>query len=221
MVAKRLAECSERCTPSSAGPPAADEALLLFVDEAEAFLGSRSLASDGGGGGEDRRNALNALLFQTGTQGAAFMMVLATNRAEDLDSAILDRIDDSLFFPFPGERERQLLVNEYYGQYILNRSAETKKGLLQTSLLGRIFGYQAVPPIIPSEDVTDKLLKDISLKLDGFSGREISKLLLSVQNSVYGSGNDEQMLTKQLLERVVTQKLAEHAQKVKMIRSKQ
>ncbi|CAM9222031.1 unnamed protein product, partial [Heterosigma akashiwo] len=58
-----------------------------------AFLGSRSLASDGGGGGggEDRRNALNALLFQTGTQGAAFMMVLATNRAEDLDSAILDR----------------------------------------------------------------------------------------------------------------------------------
>ena len=41
---------------------------------------------------EDTRNALNALLYQTGTASQTFMLVLATNRAEDLDDAILDRM---------------------------------------------------------------------------------------------------------------------------------
>jgi SpoVK/Ycf46/Vps4 family AAA+-type ATPase len=41
---------------------------------------------------EDTRNALNALLYQTGTASHNFMLVLATNRAEDLDDAVLDRM---------------------------------------------------------------------------------------------------------------------------------
>ena len=49
--------------------------LLLFVDEAEAFLAQRQ-----GGMSESSRNALNALLFQTGTQSHNFALVLATNR---------------------------------------------------------------------------------------------------------------------------------------------
>lgn len=52
--------------------------LLLFIDEAEAFLGKRSSA----GMSEDTRNALNALLYNTGSASRRLMMVLATNRAE-------------------------------------------------------------------------------------------------------------------------------------------
>lgn len=52
--------------------------LLLFIDEAEAFLGKRSSASMS----EDTRNALNALLYNTGSASHRLMMVLATNRAE-------------------------------------------------------------------------------------------------------------------------------------------
>ena len=52
--------------------------VLLFVDEAEAFLASRAKRQLS----EELRNALNALLYQTGTQSRAFMLVLATNRAE-------------------------------------------------------------------------------------------------------------------------------------------
>lgn len=57
--------------------------MLLFIDEAEAFVGSRR--SDAAGFGPSRE-ALNALLFHTGTASTKFMMVLATNRPEDLDS---------------------------------------------------------------------------------------------------------------------------------------
>jgi ATPase family AAA domain-containing protein 3A/B len=56
--------------------------LLIFIDESEAFLSSRS----GIGSDESHlRHALNALLYQTGTQSYNFMLVLATNRPEDLD----------------------------------------------------------------------------------------------------------------------------------------
>ena len=49
--------------------------LLLFIDEADAFLGRR-----GDEMSEGLRGALNALLFRTGDQSRDFMVVLATNR---------------------------------------------------------------------------------------------------------------------------------------------
>ena len=51
------------------------QGLLLFIDEADAFLGRR-----GGGMSEGMRGALNAILFRTGDQSRDFSVVLATNR---------------------------------------------------------------------------------------------------------------------------------------------
>ena len=48
------------------------------------------------------RSALNALLYRTGGQSTDVVLVLATNRPEDLDAAILDRMDETLEFPLPG-----------------------------------------------------------------------------------------------------------------------
>jgi len=48
---------------------------LLFIDEADAFLGRR-----GGSMSEGMRGALNAILFRTGDQSRDFSVVLATNR---------------------------------------------------------------------------------------------------------------------------------------------
>ena len=89
--------------------------MLLFIDEAEAFVGSRR--SDAAGFGPSRE-ALNALLYHTGTASTKFMMVLATNRPEDLDSAITDRIDDALEFGLPGSKERRRLVVVYFRKYV-------------------------------------------------------------------------------------------------------
>ena len=50
--------------------------VLLFIDEAEAFLANRSENVMS----ENAHNALNALLYNTGTERKDFMMVLATNR---------------------------------------------------------------------------------------------------------------------------------------------
>ena len=100
---------------------AASKGLLLFIDEADAFLGETSgcrppsqvrpaphpplstgLPPRTAGSrsrsamSENQRNALNALLFRTGEASKRFMLVLATNRPGDLDRAVADRVDESM-----------------------------------------------------------------------------------------------------------------------------
>jgi len=107
MVAKKMAECVGMdyalMSGGDVGPLGADgvtqihnlfrwakmskKGVLLFIDEAEAFLASRGKNSMS----ESAHNALNALLYNTGGERKDFMLVLATNRAEDLDAAVLDR----------------------------------------------------------------------------------------------------------------------------------
>ncbi len=41
---------------------------------------------------QDTRDALNSLLHETGSCSRDFMLVLATNRPEDFDEAVLDRM---------------------------------------------------------------------------------------------------------------------------------
>lgn len=84
--------------------------LLLFIDEADAFLSSRARQ----GMSEEQRNALNAVLARTGEASRDIMLVLATNRPEDLDSAVGDRVDEALHFELPGEQERVALLKKYF-----------------------------------------------------------------------------------------------------------
>ncbi|WCJ39815.1 AAA-type ATPase family protein [Euphorbia peplus] len=88
--------------------------LLLFIDEADAFLSERNSTHMS----EAQRSALNALLFRTGDQPRDIVLVLATNRPGNLDSAITDHIDEVIEFPIPGEEERFKLLNLYLHKYL-------------------------------------------------------------------------------------------------------
>ncbi|KAM3682761.1 hypothetical protein ACJW31_12G096300 [Castanea mollissima] len=88
--------------------------LLLFIDEADAFLCERNKTYMG----EAQRSELNALLFRTGDQSKDIVLALATNLPDDLDSAVADCIDEALEFPLPGEQERYKLLKLYLDKYI-------------------------------------------------------------------------------------------------------
>ncbi|VDD85632.1 unnamed protein product [Enterobius vermicularis] len=77
--------------------------LVLFIDEADAFLRKRATEQIG----EDMRATLNAFLYRTGEQSRKFMLVVASNQPEQFDWAVNDR---------PLERERILL--QYFKQFI-------------------------------------------------------------------------------------------------------
>ncbi|TKY67857.1 ATPase family AAA domain-containing protein 3 [Spatholobus suberectus] len=179
--------------------------LLLFIDEADAFLCERNKTYMS----EAQRSALNALLFRTGDQSKDIVLALATNRPGDLDSAVADRIDEVLEFPLPGEEERFKLLKLYLDKYIA-RAGSRKSGFVQNLFKGK-------PQQIEIKGLTDDIIKEAAAKTEGFSGREIAKLMASVQAAVYGSENC--VLDPILFREVVDYKVAEHQQRRKLAAS--
>jgi len=97
--------------------------LLLFVDEADAFLRKRSSEKIS----EDLRAALNAFLYRTSEQNPKFMLVLASNTPEQFDYAINDRLDEMVEFTLPGLEERERLLRLYFDKYVLQPAAAGAK----------------------------------------------------------------------------------------------
>lgn len=121
---------------------------------------------------ESQRSALNALLYRTGDQSRDIVMVLATNRPSDLDSAVLDRVDEALEFPLPGEEERLKLLKLYLEKYI------AQAGNFSRGWRSWLRGQQDK---IEIKGITEEVLREAAEKTEGFSGREIAKLMASVQ----------------------------------------
>jgi ATPase family AAA domain-containing protein 3A/B len=189
--------------------------LLLFVDEADAFLGRRSDSMS-----EGLRGALNATLYRTGDQSRDFMVVLATNRPGDLDDAVLDRMDEALEFGLPGEEQRRALVAQYLDRYIARAGKamdEGGGGSGGASLSERVRGFfsgrkgsadeiAVSPPDLLQRD--GPLVREAARLMTGFSAREIAKFAASVQAAVYG-GRAAQC-DEGLVKRVLEHKLEEH-----------
>lgn len=137
--------------------------LLLFIDEADAFLRTRSSAS---GATEEMRNALNAFLYRTGQPSTRFMLMMATNRPHEFDEAAADRVDDVIPFSLPGSEQRREMLELY-----VNR-------LIRTS---------AVPIKLPGDEPWDEFWSQAVNETDSFSGREMEKLVIGWQAAGYGN----------------------------------
>lgn len=154
---------------------------------------------------EAQRSALNALLFRTGDQSRDIVLVLATNRPRDLDSAITDRIDEVIEFPLPGEEERFKLLKLYLNKYISGEGEGSSKW-------GHSFKKK--PQNIAIKDLSDDVIQEAAKKTEGFSGREIAKLMAGVQAAVYG--RPDCVLDSELFKEIVDYKVAEHHQRIKL-----
>lgn len=131
--------------------------LLLFIDEADAFL--RRRASDAMS--EDLRNAFNAFLYRTGDLSKDFMIVYASNAPEQFDWAINDRIDEIVKFDLPTAEERERMLRMHLDTYISDD--------------------------IKLDGVGDQHLAEAVKATEGFSGREIEKLVVAWQAAAYAN----------------------------------
>ena len=184
--------------------------LLLFIDEADAFCAKRG----GNVASQETRSALNALLYRTGEMSRDVTLVMATNRPEDLDLAVLDRVDETMEFALPDEETRFRLVKQYFDKLIV-RGADPGDEQPSRTFLGGIMktlGFGKIPDRpVPVNGVTDEHLRGISGS--GFSEREISKLMASVQSAAHGS--DDGAATPEMLKTMTQFKIQEHANKTK------
>ncbi|XP_067826598.1 ATPase family AAA domain containing 3 [Heptranchias perlo] len=169
--------------------------LLLFVDEADAFLRKRATEKIS----EDLRATLNAFLYRTGEQSNKFMLVLASNQPEQFDWAINDRIDEIVNFGLPGLEERERLVRLYFDKYVLKPATEGKQRLKVAQ-----FDY-------------GKKCSELATVTEGMSGREISKLGVSWQAAAYAS--EDGILTEAMIDSRVTDAVRQHKQKMEWLKT--
>lgn len=141
---------------------------MLFIDEAEAFLKNRS--SEQGGISMDQRMMLSAFLEKTGTPSRKFILVLASNVPKEFDSALIDRIDDTVDFELPGLQERERLMQLYFGKYVLEPAASGSQRRFKVEQ----FDYL-------------KLCSKVAEMTEGFSGRKLQKLAVALQSEIYSS----------------------------------
>lgn len=160
--------------------------VMLFVDEADAFLRKRSTEKIS----EDQRNALNAFLYRTGEASSKVMLVYASNQPEQFDWAINDRIDDMVQFSLPSLAERQRMIAQYMDKYLL-KPTESKA--------------------ITISEIDETLLTKVAERSEGFSGREISKLAIAWQAAAYGTTDAH--LNGEMLLRVLDEQISSKRQK--------
>jgi ATPase family AAA domain-containing protein 3A/B len=174
-----------------------NKGVLLFVDEADAFLQKRGKVSMS----EDVRNALNAFLYRTGEQSDKFMLVFASNQPEQFDWAINDRIDEMVEFALPGTDERKAMLQLYLDKFIY----KSGQG-------GGMFGGGGTKiEVFGGDKISEEKINEIAIQTDGFSGREISKLAIAWQAACYGTANP--VLTDEILDTVLGHHLEQSAQK--------
>lgn len=171
--------------------------LLLFIDEAEAFLSERR----SGQVSEELHQVVDAFLNRTGEQSDRFMFVLSTNLPEQIDKAVEDRIDEEIEFEIPSLDERKRLVRLYFDKYVLQPASSGKRRGMKVEQ----FDYGAV---------CDK----VAGMIEGFSGRAISKLAVAWQADAFASAN--RTLTEEMLMKRVNKTIPRYMKRLERINPK-
>jgi len=144
--------------------------------------------------------------------------ILTYDRAEDLDSAVFDRCDESLLFPLPDEDCRYHLIRRYFDYYVQQMQSQSmsKKNYLFDSIQNNLMGKRPQKIIkIVDDDVMDaNQIRDTVNLTSGFSGREIGKLMIAMQGAIHSS--DAGCLTRLRCQQIIDAKVEEHNEKMRM-----
>lgn len=93
---------------------------IIFIDEAEGLCKNRDKLD------QDHLELQNTLLNRTGTPSKNVMLILATNRVADIDSAILNRMTYKIKIDVPGMEERAEIIDLYAKQFFLDYKERTE-----------------------------------------------------------------------------------------------
>jgi len=186
---------------------ASSNGLLVFIDEADAFLRRRTgdeLIS------ENLRNAINAFLYRTGTPSSKFLVVLATNAPQMLDEAVQDRIDQMVNFEKPSVKERVDLLYHYLVKYCeAPKLWKDKVNLWKNHPSSMIYKKKS----INISNIQPEYIEEIAKKTEGFSGREITKLVVSWHDAAFAK--EDPVLDKETMDQVLELHLKQNKTKNK------
>jgi ATPase family AAA domain-containing protein 3A/B len=154
--------------------------LLLFIDEAESFLLKReTMKTD-----SYEYKVLTNFLNYTGTRSNKFMIVMATNRLSQIDSAIYRRVDDLVEIGLPAQEERARVLM-LYRDTIMFDVKQNGQAFVDSS---KAF-------------MTDSKIKEMAAQTNGLSNGDLQGIINSIKTSsdITGSG----LLTQHIVDTAV------------------
>lgn len=182
-----------------------DQKLMIIIDEAENLFADRTKGLP-----EKTAKMLTHLLTYTGTESRDYMVVLLTNLPSLLDSAVLSRMDQQIEIAPPALEQRIGILNKYISDLLIENKAEE----IELSWVGKVGSWftsapKAANPIkIEKDALSQEVVASIAARLDGFVGRDISKLVLGLQARVNAS--KDKVVTPAMIKTVVAEKIAQH-----------
>ncbi len=200
---------------------------IIIIEDAELLLGNRARLSseekqtkgstiNGIRAASFARDCLNVLLCMTGSFGN-IMLILTTCNPSDLDEAVLDRCDELLHVPIPDEMCRRQLIMHYFDIHLRKFMDENNadNSSLNSRLMRFFSFFTKQKPIMVTVEknlMTGEQLEATTAVTEGFSGREIAKLLVALQSAMYSSRDGR--LDFALAWNLIEIKVKEHSQKL-------
>lgn len=151
---------------------ASEHPTVLVIDECEQLFTDRKILRESNRLGS--YDLLEAFLKRTGTSSKKFMLILATNHLDQVDEAILDRMDYKVCVGYPEEQERLA---------ILKANIALKFGTSEDAIF------------------TEEKLAEMAKKTAGFSGRAIEKMLTRL--AVIRDISPDKKLTPEMINRAI------------------
>lgn len=155
---------------------------IVFIDECESLCGDRGKMDK-----SELIELVNSFLNQTGEPSKKVMVILTTNRKDDLDPAVLSRMDHKLYIGLPEQAERKKIIELYLPTFM-------------TSLER-------------SELFTDEMITSIAKQTEGFTGRTIFKMLNTMSGMRAATSNNK--LTEKMVTDTVSAFVKQEADIVK------
>lgn len=184
--------------------------IILFIDEADAFLKDRR----GKEMSEHMRHTINSFLYRTGTPSDKVVLVLATNTPDMLDEAVHDRIDEIVAFDRPSLEERKNMLYHYLVKYCTPPSTFQEKAMFAWKHPRSLYKGKK---LIRMEDIDHEFIQRIANETEGFSGREITKMVVAWHDAAFAQVDP--VLTKELMETILTKFHVQHRLKETWTRS--
>ncbi|CDW54409.1 DUF3523 and AAA domain containing protein [Trichuris trichiura] len=175
--------------------------LILFIDEADAFLRKRSTS---------HIECFPLLHRRCCILLGSFSMVLASNQPEQFDWAVNDRLDEMVQFILPTLDECKRMVLIYFKKYIAEPATQSKR----CALLKYVSLHSWNRLKLADFDWVAKC-ESVAAKIVGLSGREIAKMVVSWQASAYAS--EDGVLTEAMIDQRVEDALKQHHQKMEWL----
>jgi ATPase family AAA domain-containing protein 3A/B len=128
------------------------------------------------------RHTINSFLYRTGSPSPNVIVVLATNSPEQIDEAVHDRIDEIVGFKLPTFNERRIMLYHYLVQYCTPPATTSEKlKFAWKHPRSLIYGKK----LIRMEGVDMEVIKKIAEETEGFSGREIQKMVVAWHDAAF------------------------------------